>query len=75
MLAGLRDLTHSLGQADPRVKAAAYADLGITVTYHADGRALLESRPLIGGVGEDVAGGVNLTRSTRDIWEGRLTAT
>lgn len=57
MLAGLRDLTRSLGQADATVKAAAYAELGITVTYHADGRALLESRPLIGGVGEDGVGG------------------
>lgn len=58
MLASLRSITRSLAQADPDIKAAAYAELGITVTYHADGRALLESRPRIGGVaGVGVGGG------------------
>ncbi len=45
MVAGLRDITRSLALADPAIKAAAYAELGITVTYHREGRALLESRP------------------------------
>ncbi len=57
MLASLRDITRSLAQADPDIKAAAYAELGITVTYHADGRALLESRPRIDHVGNGGVGG------------------
>lgn len=58
MLAGLRSITRSLALADPDIKAAAYADLGISVTYHEDGRALLESRPRISGVaGVGVGGG------------------
>ena len=45
-------------ETDPDIKAAAYAELGINVTYHADGRALLESRPRIDGVaGVGVGGG------------------
>lgn len=54
-----------LALADPDVKAAAYAELGITVTYHADGRALLESRPWIDGVGDIGVGGPSWTRTTR----------
>lgn len=38
MVAVLRD-------ADPADKAAVYADLGISLTYHPDGRVLVESRP------------------------------
>ena len=41
-------ITRSLARAAPDIKAAAYADLGLTVTYHADGQALLESRPRFG---------------------------
>jgi len=58
MLASLRDITCSLARADPEIKAAAYAELGISVTYHADGQALLESRPRTDGVaGVGVGGG------------------
>ncbi|MEO5837289.1 MAG: hypothetical protein ABIQ73_20035 [Acidimicrobiales bacterium] len=62
MLASLRSITRSLAQADPDIKAAAYAELGITVTYHPDGRALLESRPR---VGDDGVGGTTQTVTPR----------
>ena len=74
MLAGLSDITRSLARADPDIKVAAYAEMGITVTYHADGRALLESRPRITGVGDVGVGGGTVTRSTRDPWETWLIA-
>ncbi len=57
MVAGLRDITRSLALADPKIKAAAYAELGVTVTYHQEGRALLESRPQPSGVAEVRVGG------------------
>jgi len=57
MVAGLRDITRSLAQANPAIKAAAYAELGVTVTYHQEGRALLESRPQPSGVPEVRVGG------------------
>jgi hypothetical protein len=57
MVAGLRDITRSLAQANPAIKAAAYAELGITVTYHQEGRALLESRPQPSGVADVRVGG------------------
>jgi hypothetical protein len=74
MLASLRDITRSLAHADPTIKAAAYAELGITVTYHQYGRALLESRPRIDGVADVGVGGATLTPSTRDPWEAWLIA-
>ncbi|MGI8518721.1 MAG: hypothetical protein ACR2ME_10380 [Acidimicrobiia bacterium] len=43
--ASRRDITATLAQADPADKAAAYAEMGIEVTYHHDGRVLIESRP------------------------------
>jgi DNA invertase Pin-like site-specific DNA recombinase len=57
MIAGLRDITRSLALADPAIKAAAYAELGITVTYHREGRALLESRPQPSDVADVRVGG------------------
>ena len=57
MVAGLRDITRSLAHANPSIKAAAYAELGITVTYHKEGRALLESRPQPSGVADVRVGG------------------
>ena len=57
MVAGLRDITRSLALADPKIKAAAYAELGITVTYHQEGRALLESRPQPSHVADVRVGG------------------
>ena len=59
------DLTDPLALADPDIKAAAYADLDITVTYHADGRALLESRPQVDHVAGVGVGGAHWTRATR----------
>ena len=68
MLASLRGITRSLALADPDVKAAAYAELGISITYHADGRALLESRPQI----DHVAGvGVGGPASEKSDWRVR----
>ena len=51
----LRDITATLAQADAGDKAAVYAEMGIEVTYHADGRVLVESRP--GVVSDGVGGG------------------
>lgn len=47
LVASLRDITATLAQADPADKAAAYAEMGIEVTYHQDGRVLIESRPRV----------------------------
>jgi hypothetical protein len=74
MVAGLRDITRSLALADPKIKAAAYAELGVTVTYHQEGRALLESRPQPSGVAEVRVGGVTHTLGTCAPWEVWLTA-
>lgn len=66
LVASLQDMTATLAQADPADKAAVYAEMGIAVTYHADGRVLVESRP---GVVNDGVGGATATPSTRDPWE------
>ena len=44
-----------LAGADPADKAAVYEEMGIDVTYHQDGRILVESRPRVVSVG--VGGG------------------
>ena len=54
-LAALKAIRREL--ADPKIKAAAYAELGITVTYHQEGRALLESRPQPSHVADVRVGG------------------
>jgi hypothetical protein len=74
MLASLRSITRSLASADPEVKAATYADLDISVTYHADGRAVLESRPRVDWVAGVGDGGATHTPSTRDPWQAWLVA-
>ena len=66
MVAGLRDITRSLALADPKLKAAAYAELGVTVTYHQEGRALLESRPQPSDVAEVRVGGGTCQSARRD---------
>jgi hypothetical protein len=71
LVASLRDITATLTEADPADKAAAYAEMGITVTYQQDGRVLVESRP---GVVNDGVGGATQTLSTRDPWEAWLIA-
>lgn len=59
-MASLQDITSTLAEADPD-KAAVYAEMGIEVTYHANGRVLLESRP---GVVSDGVGGPTPTLTT-----------
>jgi site-specific DNA recombinase len=55
MLTSLRDITATLAQADPTDRAAVYAEMAIQITYHKDGRVLLESRPRV--VNDGVGGG------------------
>lgn len=69
LVASLKDITSALAGADPGDKASVYAEMGITITYHADGRVLLESRP---GVVNNSVGGASSTPSTRDPWEALL---
>jgi type II secretory pathway pseudopilin PulG len=54
LVASLRDITATLAAADPTDKAAVYAEMGIDITYHQDGRVVVESRPRVveSGVGE-----------------------
>ena len=52
--------------ADPAIKAAAYAELGITVSYHREGRALLESRPQPSDVADVRVGGGTCQPARRD---------
>lgn len=56
------ELTDMLAEADPADKAPVYAEMGIEVTYHADGRDLVESRP---GVVDECVGGATRTVSPR----------
>jgi hypothetical protein len=67
MVASLRDITRSLALADPAIKAAAYAELGVTVTYHKEGRALLESRPQASDVADVRVGGPSSAISYRPL--------
>ena len=55
LVASLRDITATLAAADPTDKAAVYEEMGIDVTYHQDGRVLVESRPRV--VSDGVGGG------------------
>jgi hypothetical protein len=49
MVESLGDVAQVLAEADPKEKAAVYADLGITLTYHPDQRKVVaEARPRIG---------------------------
>ena len=71
LVASLRDITTTLAAADPTDKAAVYEEMGIDVTYHRDGRVLVESRPR---VVNDGVGGASTTPSTRHPWEAWLIA-
>ncbi len=53
-MASLQDITAALAAADPADKAKIYAEMGIDITYHQDGRVVVESRPRVveSGVGE-----------------------
>ena len=54
LVASLQDITAALAAADPADKAKVYAAMGIDITYHQDGRVVVESRPRVveSGVGE-----------------------
>ncbi|HZD21986.1 MAG TPA: hypothetical protein VE569_01060, partial [Acidimicrobiia bacterium] len=54
LVASLQDITATLAAADPADKAKVYAEMGIDITYHQDGRVVVESRPRVVGssVGE-----------------------
>ena len=54
MVASQQDITTTLAAADPADKAKVYAEMGIDITYHQDGRVIVESRPRVveSGVGE-----------------------
>jgi len=53
LVASLQDITATLAAADPTDKATVYAEMGLDITYHQDGR-VVESRPRVveSGVGE-----------------------
>jgi hypothetical protein len=41
----LRDIIDVLADADPDDKAEAYAELGVSLTYHTDGRVAVQALP------------------------------
>ncbi|HJQ90470.1 MAG TPA: recombinase family protein [Acidimicrobiia bacterium] len=47
LVASLQDITATLAAADPADKAKVYAEMGIDITYHQDGRVVFESRPRV----------------------------
>lgn len=47
LVASLRDIAATLTAADPADKAKVYAELGIDITYHQEGRVVIESRPRV----------------------------
>jgi len=47
LVASLQDITATLASADPADKAKVYAEMGIDITYHQDGRVVVESRPRV----------------------------
>jgi len=56
LVASLQDITATLAVADPADKAKVYAEMGIDITYHQDGRVVVESLPRVveSSVGESV---------------------
>jgi hypothetical protein len=67
----LRDIVDILAEADPADKTELYAELGVSLTYHTDGRVAVQALPR--GVQVRV-GGATQTLSTRDPWEAWLIA-
>ncbi len=47
LVASLRDITATLAEADPKDKADVYAEMGLNLTYHDDGRVIVESLPRV----------------------------
>jgi site-specific DNA recombinase len=62
LVASLQDITATLAAADPADKAKVYAEMGIDISYHQDGRVVVESRPR---VVESSVGGAFRLRTTR----------
>jgi hypothetical protein len=54
LVEALRDIVDVLAEADPENKADRYAELGVSLTYHADGRVAVEA--LLRGVQVRVGG-------------------
>ncbi|MFQ5524345.1 MAG: recombinase zinc beta ribbon domain-containing protein, partial [Acidimicrobiia bacterium] len=54
LVASLQDITATLTAADPADKAKVYTEMAIDITYHPDGRVVVESRLRVveSGVGE-----------------------
>ncbi len=50
LVASLKDITATLAAADPKTKAEVYAEMGIDLTYHPDGRVVVESQPRLLGL-------------------------
>ena len=55
LVEALRDIVDVLADADPADKAELYAELGVSPTYHTDGRVAVEALPR--GVQVRVGGG------------------
>jgi site-specific DNA recombinase len=55
LVEALRDIVDVLADADPEDKADAYAELGVSLTYHTDGRVAVQALPR--GVKVRVGGG------------------
>ena len=45
LVGALRDIVGVLADADPADKAELYGELGVSLTYHADGRVAVEALP------------------------------
>jgi len=71
LVEALRDIVSLLAQADEDDCNELYQQLGVSLTYHHDGRVLVEALPR--GVMVRVGGG-SLTLSTRDRWRAWLAA-
>jgi hypothetical protein len=63
LVASLRDITATLAAADPDDKAKVYAEMGIDVTYHREGRVVIESRPRVAESSVGEAYRVSTTRT------------
>jgi hypothetical protein len=69
LVEALHDIVEVLADADPQDKAELYAELGVSLTYHTDGRVAVQALPrgvqvrVGGGVGGETCGLTQLPRS------------
>ncbi|MGH9025765.1 MAG: hypothetical protein ACRDWD_06565 [Acidimicrobiia bacterium] len=64
LVEALRDIVDVLAEADPEDKAELYAEFGVSLTYHTDGRVAVQALPR--GVQVRVGGGTyGLTQRVR----------